>query len=386
MNPGAGPAIAVDAAPLPPVEAIDVREVCVPRRHDNRIVTSYATLPDAHHAVVTVRAAGLVGVGEAPAERWWTGEDAASVRNAIERYLAPALIGRSIGVRAASAAMEGALADNPYAKAAIEMALWDLLGKIAGLPLYALLGGGPPHPVPIKYGIGLTSVEHAREQAARGLELGFGYLKVKVGGSLRDDLARVAVVREVAGDRARIGVDANGGWSHVVAIEALQPLKDLSVSFLEQPVSHRFPAALVDVTRRSAIPVVAHESLRTFADGLAAAESGLAHIWALTPSTHGGLVATLDLLGVARAAGIPCLLGSTVELGIATAFMAHIGAAFAQIAASPVPSDVIGPFYHEGDIVAGDLTFSNGEVAVGAAPGLGVELDPDQLERYGVDA
>ena len=136
------------------VETVTVTEVAVPRTERNRISTSYATLPNAHHALVEVGAGGLTGVGEAPAERWWTGEDAASVRNAVERYLAPAVVGRPLAIRAAGHAMNRALAANRYAKAAIEMALWDLLGKAAGLPLATLLGGDPCRPTPVKYVIG----------------------------------------------------------------------------------------------------------------------------------------------------------------------------------------------------------------------------------------
>ena len=132
---------------------------------------------------------------------------------------------------------------------------------------------------------------------------------------------------------------------------------------------------MAEITARSSIPVVAHESVFTVRDGLQAAESRLAHVWALTPSTHGGLVKTLDLLGIARAAGIPCLLGSTVELGVATAFLAHIGAAFEEIAACPIPSDVIGPLYHENDVVVSQPLIEDGYVHVPEGPGLGVELD-----------
>ena len=366
------------------IEAIDVVEVRVPRRASNRITTSYATLPDAHHALVRVQAEGLIGFGEAPTERWWTGEDAASVRNAVEQYLAPELVGQSCGIRDALARMDAALAANPYAKAAIEMALWDLLGRAAGLPLYTLLGGGPPRPVPIKYVIGMVEPQAAREAVLAGKQLGFRYFKLKVGSELSADLARITAVADALDEGERVGVDANAGWSPVTALSALEPLADLGVAFLEQPVSPRLPQALAEITRRSAVPVVAHESIFTLRDGFEAATGAWAHIWALTPSTHGGLLPTLDLLGVARAAGIPCLLGSTIELGVATALMAHLGAAVDIIADCPVPSDIIGPLYHEDDIVVTQPRMADGCVHAPDGPGLGVELDVDRVSAYSV--
>jgi L-alanine-DL-glutamate epimerase-like enolase superfamily enzyme len=361
-----------------------VLQVRVPRRPRNRYTTSYAELPDAHHALVRVHADGLTGIGEAPAERWWTGEDAASVSNAVERYLAPAIVGCADGVRAAVQRMDAALAANPYAKAAIEMALWDLLGRAAGLPLHALLGGGRRE-LRIKYAIGLVEPARAREEALAARELGFDYLKLKVGGDLKSDIERVQAVAETLAEGERLGVDANGGWTLSTALAALDPLGELSVAFLEQPVSSRYPAAMAAVTARSVIPVVAHESVFTVRDGLDAAVQRLAHLWALTPSTHGGLVPTLDLLGVARAAGIPCLLGSTVELGVTTAFLAHVGAAFETIADCPVPSDVIGPLYHEGDLVSPPIVYGRGVVHVPDGPGLGVVLDDELVAAFRVE-
>lgn len=370
---------------LPRIEAIEVLEVCVPRRERNRIVTSYATLPDAHHALVRIRAEGLVGIGEAPAERWWTGEDASSVRNAIERYLAPALAGRPIEIRECARLMDAELAANHYAKAAVEMALWDVLGKVAGLPLHVLLGGGHRGSLPIKYVVGRVEPARARDEVGAAREVGLSTIKVKVGGALADDLARLEAVAEALEDGERLGVDANAGWSLVTTLAALEPMHELGVAFLEQPVSPRFPDDMAEVTARSPMPVVAHESVFTVRDGLEAATERRAHIWALTPSTHGGLVPTLDLLGVARAAGVPCLLGSTVELGVATAFLAQIGVAFDDIADCPVPSDVLGPLYHDGDVVAVQPAIHDGCMHVPAGPGLGVELDDDAVASYSAD-
>jgi L-alanine-DL-glutamate epimerase-like enolase superfamily enzyme len=370
---------------LPRIDSIETLEVCVPRRAHNRITTAYATLPDAHHALVEVQAGGLTGIGEAPTERWWTGEDAGSVRNAIRRYLAPVLVGEVLGIRAAVQRMNAALAQNAYAKAGVEMALWDLLGKATGMPLHVLLGGGPARGTAIKYVIGVTDASRAREEALHATESGFRYLKLKVGGELSADLERVAAVVQVLQSGQQLGVDANAGWSFVTALAALEPLGELNVAFLEQPVSPRFPTAMAELTSRSSIPIVAHESLFTARDAFEAATGRWAHVWALTPSAHGGVLPTLDLLALARAAGIPCLLGSTLELGIATALLAQLGAASEVIAECPIPSDVIGPLYHEDDVVVEPPLIKDGFIYASDRPGLGVELDVERVAAYRVN-
>ena len=157
---------------------------------------------------------------------------------------------RTLGVREAAKRMDAALAGNPYAKAAIEMALWDLLGKAAGLPLHRLLGGGTARPVPIKYVIGMMEPNRAREEATFAKELGFSYIKVKVGGELSEDLERLQAVASVLASGDRLGVDANGGWLLPTALAALAPLEELGIAFLEQPVAAEFPDAMAAVTAR----------------------------------------------------------------------------------------------------------------------------------------
>jgi L-alanine-DL-glutamate epimerase-like enolase superfamily enzyme len=374
---------AVTAA-WPAIEAIKVREVCVPGQAHNRITTTYGTVPDAHFALVFVTAGGLTGVGEAATERWWTGEDAASVRHAVEDFIAPELVGRRLGIRQALRVMDGATVLHPYAKAAVEIALWDLLGKITGQPLYVLLGGGDPSPVPIKYVIGMGSDEHLREEVAFGRSAGFSYFKTKVGTVLADDVRRCEVLMEELRPGEQLGVDAQAGWSPVTALAALPRLADLGISFLEQPVSPALPEVMADLTARSEVPIVAHESMFTIRDGAAAFRSPVAHIWALTPSTHGGIVPTLDLLSLARTAGVPCLLGSNIELGVSTAMMIQLAAAFDEIRACPVPSDIVGPMYHGDDIVTRQPQIAWGCMHVPDGPGLGVEIDWERVNRYEV--
>ena len=93
---------------------------------------------------------------------------------------------------------------------------------------------------------------------------------------------------------------------------------------------------------------------------------------------------TQTLLGVAEAAGLPCLLGSTVELGVATAFLTHIGAAYRTFSECPVPSDLIGPLYHEGDVIDQQLTIRDGHIQLPEGPGLGVRIDDARLQEFRV--
>jgi L-alanine-DL-glutamate epimerase-like enolase superfamily enzyme len=367
------------------IESIEVIEVRVPKRERNRITAQYGTIPDSHFALVVIRAEGLIGVGEASTERWWTGEDAASVRHVVEEFLAPVLIGQSPGIREASARMNASVVGHCYAKAAVEMALWDLLGKASGKPIRTLLGGSDDPEtamIPIKYVIGIGDEAHLRSEVEFGRELGFRHFKSKVGHGLDEDLARVAAIREALAPGETIGVDANAGWSLITATQALRPLEELGVLFLEQPVPPTPEAGMAALTARSSIPIVAHESIFTAADGLRAATAGLAHIWALTPSTHGGIWPTVELLAIARTAGIPCLLGSNIELGVSTAMMTQIAAAFDEIRNCPVASDVIGPLYHEDDIVVTQPRIEGGFIHVPEGPGLGVELDWDKVSYY----
>ena len=367
---------------LPRLERIEVLEVAVPRTQ-RRVVTAYGDIAESRYALVRIAADGLTGIGEAPAECWWTGEDAVTVRNAVERYLAPALIGREPTLAEAAGIMNCAVAASPYAKAAVETALWDLVGKQTGKPLHRLLGG-PTRPVSVKYGIGAVSPAEAREAVAAGKELGFAWFKVKGTADATADRARFQAVAETLGQADHFGVDANAAWTRQEAFDQLDALGELAVAFLEQPIARRDAAGLVELRSRAPMPVIAHESLFTVEDGLRAAADGIADVWALTPGTHGGLLATLELVSLAREQGIGCLLGSTFELGIATALMAHLASAVDELALGAIPSDVVGPLYHEDDVVRPRPEIMDGTITPPEGPGLGVELDPEQLRRFGV--
>lgn len=327
--------------------------------------------------------AGLVGLGEATLSPRWSGETSPGCIAAIEGLMAPLLIGRDPrALTALTGKIERAIRFNPFAKAAVEMALWDLAGKAANLPLYQLLGGKVREQLPMKMVVGAFPVAQAVALAERFLAWGAACLKVKVGLDPAEDVARVRAVRAVAGPDIPIGIDANQGWDLATARSCLAQLEDCDLLFAEQPVSADDPEDLVRLRRDTRVPLMADESIFTLQDARRLSALGAADVFSVYPGKHGGIAATRQIVQVARAAGLVCSMGSNLELGIATAAMLHLGVSEPAIDSERYPGDFLGPLYHEADLIKEPLALGPRTARVPEGPGLGVELDEAQLERY----
>src|SRR5262249_43409250 len=147
-------------------------------------------------------------------------------------------------------------------------ALWDILGKAAGLPLYRLLGGPVRELVPTKFSISGAEPEKAAAIAKWAVGAGFKAMKVKVGITPESDVERVRAVRDAVGPRVRLGVDANGGWSPRVAIQMIRRLSAFDIWFAEQPVPPWDVTWLAEVRRNVAVPILADESVFTLQDSM----------------------------------------------------------------------------------------------------------------------
>ncbi len=327
--------------------------------------------------------AGLVGLGEATLSPRWSGETSPGCIAAIEGLMAPHLLGRDPReINTLTRRLEGAIRYNPFAKAAVEMALWDLAGKAAGVPLYQLLGGKVREQLPMKMVVGAFAVPQAVALAERFLAWGASALKVKVGLDPGEDVARVRAVRAAAGPGVPIGIDANQGWDLATARHCLAQLADCDLAFAEQPVPADDPEDLLRLRRDTRVPLMADESVFTLAEARRLTALGAVDVLSVYPGKHGGLGATRQIAAVARAAGVPCSMGSNLELGIATAAMLHLGIAEGQIASERYPGDFLGPLYHEADLLVQPLSLGPQVALVPEGPGLGVELDEAQLEHY----
>ncbi|MSR56817.1 MAG: mandelate racemase/muconate lactonizing protein [Planctomycetaceae bacterium] len=363
------------------VEAIPIR---VPLKAGMTTKTAHGIHAESRYVIVRLHTdEGLVGLGEATLSPRWSGETTAGCVAAIEQLLAPELVGQEPqNISHLRQRLDRCLKLNPFTKAAIEMALWDLAGKRRGVPVYELLGGKVRESVPIKMVIGAFDVPHAVRLAQQFLEWGVKCLKVKTGLDPAGDIERVRAVRDAAGPHIPIGIDSNCGWNVAQARHTLAALQPLDILFAEQPVGNEDPEALAEVRRSTDIPVMADESVFTLADAWRLTCSRSADILSVYPGKHGGIAATLEIAHVARAAGIVCSIGSNLELGIGTAAMLHVAVADSAIDSETYPADLIGPLYHEADLITVPLALGPDAARVPEGPGLGVELDEEQLERY----
>ena len=161
-----------------------------------------------------------------------------------------------------------------------------------------------------------------------GDQEGLKALKVKVGIEPEGDIARVRAVRKAIGDAIPLGVDANGGWSPRVAITTLRRIAgEWNIYFAEQPVAPVDVQWLADVRRNIPVPVMADESCYSLHDAMAIARAGAADILSIYIGKGGGIGPARKMAAVAEAAGLTCTIGSNLELGVASAAMAHVAAA-----------------------------------------------------------
>jgi L-alanine-DL-glutamate epimerase-like enolase superfamily enzyme len=365
------------------VETIPVK---VPIRPEFQITGSLGKHIESPFLILRVHTdEGLIGLGEVSCTPVWSGEDQVTAAHIISGFLAPAVQGEDPrDIETLTIKMRRAVAGNPFTKSGMEIALWDIVGKSTGLPVYRLLGGKVRDVVPIKMSVSGAEPQRAAQLAEWAMGRGLKALKVKVGIEPGGDVARVKAVRAAIGPNVRLGADANGGWSPRVAIQTIRRLADeCGIFFAEQPVAPLDVQWMADVRRNVPVPVMADESCYTLQDAMALVRASAADILSVYVG-KGGIGPARKIAAVAEAAGLTCTVGSNLELGIASAAMAHLATATTGIGAEEFPCDILGPLAYEEDLLTEPMEFHDGAMRASDKPGLGVELDEAKLARYRV--
>jgi muconate cycloisomerase len=337
------------------------------------------------YVIVELRLAnGAEGIGEAATLGGprWSEESVESIKSAVDAYLAPALIGAPANrFEAARTRMEAAAKRNNAAKAAIESALFDAVGKTLGVPAVQLLGGAVRESLPVLWtlasGDPAQEIEEAERKLAARLHNTF---KVKIGAQTPEaDIARLSSLARALTDRASLIVDANQAWDETTALRYLPVLAELGVRLVEQPLPAWNLAGMARLRARSTVPLMADECVFSAHDMLDVVRTGAADVVSLKLVKHGGLLATRNVAAVAEAAGIGLYGGCLLESSIGAAAHLQVFGGLRELAWG---CEHFGPQILVDDLVEQPLRFADFRIHLPAGPGLGVTLDQEKLRRY----
>ena len=360
------------------VDAFPVSQVVKP---DLAIVSAAGKHPESHYVFVAIRTdEGLAGFGEATVAPGWSGESQGSALHLLQEILSPLLIGKNpLHTGSLVDSMDRFLIGNPFTKAALEMALLDLAGKMLNSPSHILLGGPRRAPaIPLRFSVGAFSPSEAARVARHAVGLGLRAVKVKVGLDVEEDIARVAAVREAVGDRCRVAVDANAGWRESDAANAIPHLERLGVNAIEEPLRRGDFRGCARLRKRTAIPIMLDESVFTRQDALQAIREDACDLISIYPGKNGGIRRSLEIAQMAAAAGLQCTIGSNLEMDMGTSAMLHLAVAV-PVLATAVDHDIIGPLYYQRHFTCNPIRFADGCALLPEGPGLGVEIDMNSL-------
>ena len=237
------------------------------------------------------------------------------------------------------------------------------------MPVAELLGGIVRREVPVKISLSGDG-DDLRRAYETACSLGFRAFKVKVGRDPDDDVARVRLLREIAGNHVYFGVDANGGWSAPVACATVQRMLESDIAFVEQPVPADDLAGMREV-RALGVPVVADESVYSPADVVRVAEAEAADIVSIYVGKSSGLERGVEAARAASRLGLGVVVGANGEMGLGAAAQVHVACACEDLGA--VPCGIIGHHFYEEDVTLVEPLAIDGVARLPEAPGLGVE-------------
>ena len=334
--------------------------------------TAMRTVTEIEDVVVVIETdTGHAGYGSAPATAVITGDTHGSIIEAISKFISPTLIGRDIAdLSNLTNTIQNAIVRNFSAKAAVEMAIYDLYGQLYDAPLYKLLGGGD-NVIMTDITISVDYIDKMVEDALNAIDLGFETLKITIGKDPALDIERIKAIYAAVNERALIRLDANQGWTPKQAVTVLRALEDSGVKLelLEQPVRGDDIEGMKYVTERISTPVMADESTFGPKETIELIRTRAADIINIKLMKTGGISNAIKIADIAGIYGVNCMMGCMLESSIGVAAAAHIAVAKASIITLV---DLDTPLLGQFDPVTSGVLFNNAEITITDLPGLGI--------------
>jgi muconate cycloisomerase len=373
--------------------------VSLPARRAHTWAGNYSPVGQGYVVLRMTLEDGTTGWGEAQVLKDWGGEygtrygeASQSTKVVIEELLAPLILGEdATQIANVHAKMDRFVRGYPYAKAAIDVAMHDALGKLYGVPVYALLGGLVRREIALAHSLGLMDVDTAVREAQQVVDEGITTIKVKVGIDAERDIDLVGRLRKALGPTIKIRVDANQGyrtWKGALRVTRL--MQEFDIWYMEQPCEGL--ENMARVAQNTDVPIMADESAWDAHDVLRLIQHQAAEMVSVYYTKPGGFMKAKKLVAVAETGSLLCDINGSAEMGVGNAANLHLAASSAIMSlpgSIPVTStaEIIrtkfaGHKYLD-DIIREPFVYKDGHLLVPEGPGLGIEVDEAKLEKYG---
>lgn len=311
---------------------------------------------------------GIMGFGEAVPTPYITGDTMESIEGELKN-LKRILIGEEESQENINEILKKNFKASKASRAAVDMAIWDIIGKRANLPVYKIIGGSKKD-IKTSLTVDLAPPEEARKMASQFLNEGIKVFKIKLGSGFQEDVERVKQVRNVIGNEKMIYVDFNQAYDAKRALKVIDAIKRYEIEFIEQPVPAWDLKSLKFIKERTDIPIMADESLVSIHDLEKIVHFEAADMINIKLMKAGGITDAIKLVDAAELFDIPVMIGCMVETKLAVAAGLNIALAKKWVKYA----DLDGFTSLKEDITEGGLTLEKGELKLGNYPGLGIKI------------
>lgn len=352
------------------IKKIEIGHLSIPLKTPFK--TALRTVTSVEDVIVRISTDnGLVGYGEAPPTAVITGDTIGSIRSAIETVIGPAIMGMEVdALDEVLEKIHGAMVNNASAKAAVDMAVYDLFGQCFKAPVYKLIGGYRKS-LTTDITISVNDTEQMVKDSLSAVNRGFEILKVKVGKGSDEDMNRLRAIRDSVPKHIRFRVDANQGWQPKEAVKLIHRLEDegFAIDLVEQPVVAGDIAGLKYVTDHVSTLILADEAVFSPRDAIRIMETRAADLINIKLMKTGGFYNALKICAAAETYGFECMVGCMLESKLSVTAAAHLAAAKKVI----TRVDLDGPALCNGDPIIGGAVFDEAHIYLPDRSGLGIE-------------
>lgn len=349
---------------------IRIGEISVPLKTPFK--TALRTVYSVEDIIVEIHTdTGSIGYGEAPPTGVITGDTKGAIIGALKDHIIKSIIGMDLdNFEDILKKLDKSVLHNNSAKAAVDIALYDLYGQLYNSPVYKLLGGHRKE-ILTDITISVNDPEEMSRDSLDAVKRGFKTLKIKVGKDPAMDIQRMKAIRQAVGYDVNLRIDANQGWKAKEAVKVLRKMEDegLNIEFVEQPVIAHDIDGLQYVTNNVSIPVLADESAFSPRDVLTILQNRAADLINIKLMKTGGIYHALKICSIAEVYDVECMVGCMLEAKVSVNAAVHLACAKSII----TKIDLDGPVLCSEDPIDGGSIFEEDRITVSETPGFGIQ-------------